>query len=158
MVSGTQKLLLLSKMQGGMVSVRHGHLQPCSVVYKGNKLSHPRHDSLKWPEALKALSLDVGITMFVQDIKTFSVLHDCWLTVLSHPFDFLTTWSTFLSSIQISTFFYCRCVMFAVGGDPILRVQKYHDIKTVVMQLSDVTAWLGWLMAWLRHLAVQKWL
>ena len=71
-------------------------------------------------------------TMFVHDIETFSVLHDCWLTILSHPFDFLTTRCTFLSSIQISTFFYRRCVVFAVGGDPILRVQKYHDIETVV--------------------------
>ena len=25
-------------------------------------------------------------------------------------------------------------------------------------QFSDVTAWLGWLTAWLRHLADQKWL
>ena len=38
-------------------------------------------------------------SMFVQDIETFSVLYDCWLTILSHPFDFLTTQCTFLSSI-----------------------------------------------------------
>ena len=71
-------------------------------------------------------------TMFVHDIETFSVLHDYWLTILSHPFDFSTTRCTFLSSIRISTFLYRRCVVFAVGGDPILRVQKYHDIETVV--------------------------
>ena len=74
-----------------------------------------------------------GLTMFVHDIETVSVLHDCWLTILSHPFDFSTTQCTFLSSIQILTFFYRRYVVFAVGGDPILRVQKYHDIETVVM-------------------------
>ena len=47
--------------------------------------------------------------MFVQDIETSSVLHDCWLTILSHPSDFLTTQCTFLASIPISIFFYCRC-------------------------------------------------
>ena len=81
------------------------------------------------------------ITMFVQDIETFSVLHNCWLTILSHPFNFLTTWCTFLYSIRISTVFYCRCVMFAVGGDPILRVQKYHNIETVVMLGHNGFGW-----------------
>ena len=44
-------------------------------------------------------------TMFVQDIETFSVLHTCWLTILFHPFNFLTTQCTFFSSLWISTFF-----------------------------------------------------
>ena len=82
------------------------------------------------------------ITMFVQDIKTFSVLHDCWLTILSHPFNFSTTQCNFLSSIWISTYFYCRCVMFAVGDDLMLRVQKkYHNIKTVVMLGHNGFGW-----------------
>jgi hypothetical protein len=81
--------------------------------------------------------VDFVDTMFVQDIETFSVLHDFWVTTLSNPFDFLTTRCTFLSSIRISTFFYCRCVMFTVGGDLVLRVQKYQDIETHVTAKSQ---------------------
>ena len=97
--------------------------------------SHSARDeetrSCKNPEEPESRTFLVG-TMFVHDIETFSVLHDFWLTILSHPFDFSTTQCTFLSFVRISTFFYRRCVVFAVGGDPILRVQKYHDIETVV--------------------------
>ena len=67
--------------------------------------------------------------MFEQDSETFLVLHDCWLTILSHSFNFLTTQCTLLSSIGISTFFYCRCVMFAVGGNLVLRAQNITTLK-----------------------------
>ena len=80
-------------------------------------------------------NVQVSVSMFVQDIETSSVLHNCWLTVLSYPFDFLTIWCTFLSSIWI--FLYCRCFMFAVRGDPVLRVQKFQDVETVVMLWSS---------------------
>jgi hypothetical protein len=70
--------------------------------------------------------------MFDHDIETFSVLHDFWLTTSSNPLDFLTTRCTYLFSIRISTFFYSRCVVFAVGDVPVLRVRKYQDIETVV--------------------------
>jgi hypothetical protein len=109
-----------------------------SVAGNHKKFGRQRHrEGDGWERKRPAKSSGVGVTMFVQDIETFSVLHDFWVTTLSNPFDFLTTRCTFLSSIRISTFFYCRCVMFAVGGDPVLRVQKYQDIETHVTAKSQ---------------------
>ena len=66
-------------------------------------------------------------TMFVQDI---AVLHDCWLTILSHPFYLLTTRCTFLSSVRISTFFFTVDVLCSLPEA--IWYSKNQDIETVV--------------------------
>ena len=86
---------------------------------------------------LKRIAPPVEPTMFVQVFQTFSALNDFWLTTPSNPLEFLTDQSSFFSSIQISTFFCCNCIVFAVGGISMLRVQEYQGIKTHVMLGND---------------------
>ena len=76
---------------------------------------------------LKRIAPPVEPTMFVQVFQTFSALNDFWLTTPSNPLEFLTDQSSFFSSIQISTFFCCNCIVFAVRGVPMLRVQEYQE-------------------------------
>ena len=83
-------------------------------------------------------------TMFVQVFETFSALNDFWLTTPSNPLEFLTAQSSSFSSIQISTFFCCKCIVFAVRGVPMLRVQEYQEIETHVMLGNDDFGW--WMM------------
>ena len=86
----------------------------------------------------------LDLTMFVQVFETFSALNDFWLTTPSNPLEFFTARSSFFSSIQLSTFFCCKCIVFAVGGVPMLRVQKYQEIETHVTLGNDNFGW--WMM------------
>ena len=94
-------------------------------------------------------------TMFVQVFETFSALNDFWLTTPSKPLEFFTARSSFFSSIQLPTFFCCKCIVFAVGGVPMLRVQKYQEIET--MTLADVWWQFGRWMSRKCHIFQAVW-
>ena len=93
---------------------------------------------------LRWTSLYIEVTMFVQVFETFSALNNFWLTTPSNPLEFFTAQSSFFSSIQLSTFFCCKCIVFAVRGVPMLRVQKYQEIETYVTLGNDDFGW--WMM------------
>ena len=48
-------------------------------------------EDIQCGQRMVVVNVQVGVSIFVQDIGTSSVLHSCWLTVLFYPFDFLTT-------------------------------------------------------------------
>ena len=100
-------------------------------------------DNLKRP-VTRDVRIEWNGTMFVQVFETFSALNDFWLTTPSNSLEFLTVPSSFFSSIQISTFFGCKCIVLAVGGVPMLRVQEYQEIETPVTLGNDDFGW--WMM------------
>ena len=83
-------------------------------------------------------------TMFVQVFVTFSAFRDFWLTTLSNLWIFYKLIIFFLFYTNIYFFWY-KCVVFAVRGILVLRVQKYQEIETCVMLGNNDFSW--WMMA-----------